>query len=81
MKTLKLSYSIISQWQAGKYEEAIATYLGKPFPATPAMELGKLYDQKWNEYIEKTGLADEADLKINSKYEILYRFPVHNVTI
>ncbi len=34
-----------------------------------------------HEYIEKTGLADEADLKINSKYEILYRFPVHNVTI
>lgn len=55
MKTLKLSYSIISQWQSGKYEEAIATYLGKPLPATPAMELGKLYDEKWNKYILETG--------------------------
>lgn len=55
MKTLKLSSSIISQWQAGKYEDAIATYLGKPFPATPAMELGKLYDEKWNKYILETG--------------------------
>ena len=34
-----------------------------------------------HEYIEKAGLCDEADLRINSKYEILYRFPVRNVNI
>jgi hypothetical protein len=55
MKTLKLSHSIISQWKEGKYEEAIGQYLGKPFPATPAMELGSLYDKKWSKYIEDTG--------------------------
>jgi len=55
MKTLKLSHSIISQWKEGRWEEAIGQYLGKPFPATPAMELGKLYDEKWNKYILETG--------------------------
>lgn len=55
MKTLKLSHTIISMWKEGKYEDAIGMYLGKDLPCTPAMELGKLYDQKWNEYIEKTG--------------------------
>jgi hypothetical protein len=55
MKTLKLSHSIISQWKEGKYEEAIGQYLGKPYPSTPAMELGSLYDKKWNEHILKTG--------------------------
>lgn len=59
MKTLKLSHSIISQWKEGKYEEAIGMYLGKPFPATPAMELGSLYDKKWNEHILKTGELPE----------------------
>jgi len=60
MKTLKLSHTLISMWKEGKYEESIAMYLGKPFPATDAMELGKLYDRKWNAYIEKTGcLPDE----------------------
>jgi sucrose-phosphate synthase len=34
-----------------------------------------------HEHIVGAGLSEEADLKINSKYEILYRFPVHNVTI
>lgn len=39
-------------WKEGKYEDAIGMYLGKPLPATPAMELGKLYDEKWNRFIE-----------------------------
>ena len=34
-----------------------------------------------DEYIEKAGMYEKADLEINSKYEILYRFPVQNVTI
>lgn len=55
MKTLKLSHSIISNWKQNRYEEAIGQYLGKPLPATPAMELGKLYDQKWTMHIDKTG--------------------------
>ena len=76
MKTLKLSYSIISQWKMGRFEEAIATYLGKPYPTTDAMELGKLYDEKWNKHIESTGkLPDElggGDLKnphVQKKYQ------------
>jgi hypothetical protein len=53
MKTLKLSYSIINAWEQGQYEQAIAYYLGKDFPATPAMELGRVKDQIWTQYAEK----------------------------
>lgn len=60
MKTLKVSHSIIAAWKAGKFEDAVAYYLGKDIPATPAMELGKLYDERWTKYINDNGkLPDE----------------------
>lgn len=81
MKTLKLSYSIISNWKQNRYEEAIGMYLGKPLPGTDAMELGKLYDEKWNAHIEKTGkLPDELggedliDPKVQRKYQVILPF-------
>lgn len=81
MKTLKLSYSIISNWKMGRFEEAIAGYLGKEIPITPAMELGKLYDEKWNKIIEDTGkLPDElggGELKnpvVQKKYQATIPF-------
>lgn len=81
MKTLKLSYSIISNWKMGRFEEAIAGYLGKEIPITPAMELGKLYDEKWNKIIEDTGkLPDElggGDLNnpiVQKKYQATIPF-------
>ena len=55
MITVKLSHSILSAWAQGKQEDAIGMYLGKQLPATPAMELGKAYDEIWNGYINKTG--------------------------
>lgn len=77
MRTLKLSHSIISNWKEGRYEEAIGMYLGKPLPATDAMELGKLYDQKWSDHIQKTGdLPDELgggkldNPKVQIKYAV-----------
>lgn len=81
MKTLKLSYSIISNWKQGRYEEAVGQYLGKPLPATDAMELGKLYDQKWNEHIEANGtLPDElgggplVEPRVQRKYQVMIPF-------
>ena len=81
MKTLKLSYSIISQWKEGRYEEAIGQYLGKPFPSTPAMELGSLYDKKWEQHILDTGkLPDELgggeldNPRVQTKYQIRIPF-------
>lgn len=81
MKTLKLSYSIISNWKQGRYEEAVGQYLGKPLPATDAMELGKLYDQRWNEHIEAHGtLPDElggeplVDPRVQRKYQVMIPF-------
>lgn len=55
MKTIKLSYSILSQWSQGNFEEAIGQYLGKSLPATPAMELGKLKHKIWANHIQKFG--------------------------
>lgn len=81
MKTLKLSYSILNQWKMNRYEDAIASYLGKPFPATPAMELGKLYDLKWNKYIEDTktlpaelGGGELTNPTVQRKFQVVIPF-------
>lgn len=47
MITVKLSFSILNAWSAGKFEDAIGMYLGKPLPENPYMELGKLMHEKW----------------------------------
>lgn len=52
MKTIKLSYSILNAWSSGNFEQAISQYLGKPWVATPAMELGKLKDELWSTHAE-----------------------------
>lgn len=77
-KILKLSHTIISLWKEGRYEEAVGIYVGKPFVSTPAMDLGKLYDQKWNEYIEKTGELPEelgggklVNPQVQKKYQVI----------
>lgn len=51
--TIKLSYSILNAWMQGRFEESVAQYLGKPFPATPQMELGKIKHEVWQYHIDK----------------------------
>lgn len=55
MRTCKLSYSILNAWSSGKFEDAIAMYLGKDLPATPYMELGKTKHTLWENYTKRTG--------------------------
>jgi len=81
MITVKLSYSVLSNWSMGRQEEAVGQYLGKPLPATPAMELGKAYDELWSAHVTKTHrLPDElggGELKdpiVQQKYEKLIPF-------
>lgn len=57
--TIKLSYTILNNWKQGRFEEAVAQYLGKPIIATPAMELGKVKHSLWEQYINKTGSLPE----------------------
>lgn len=58
--TVKLSYSILNTWSAHNFEAAVGMYLGKDIPATPAMMLGKLKHQIWEDYIVKNRcLPDE----------------------
>jgi hypothetical protein len=54
MKTVKLSFSVLNGWASGRFEDAIASYLGKPYPTTPYMELGKLMHERWATYILET---------------------------
>lgn len=51
--TVKLSFSILNAWKNGRFEEAVAQYLGKPFPATPQMELGKVKHKYWEQYVNE----------------------------
>lgn len=55
MITVKLSYSILSNWaDFNRQEDAVAAYLGKDLPPTPYMELGKLKHEYWAKYILRT---------------------------
>ena len=60
MITFKCSYTILNNWSQGRFEEAVAQYLGKPLISTPQMELGKLKHEIWEQHIKKqTKLPDE----------------------
>lgn len=48
--TIKLSYTILKNWEMGRFEEAIGQYLGKPLPGSSYMELGKLKHTLWEQY-------------------------------
>lgn len=81
MLTVKLSYSIISAWQSGNYEQAVAYYLGQDYPATAAMELGKLKDAFWNNHVLATntihnelGGGKLVSPKVQVKYEKIIPF-------
>lgn len=54
MKTIKLSYSILNAWSEGRFEDAIAMYLGKQLPSVPWLELGKLKHEYWALYVLRT---------------------------
>lgn len=59
MVTVKLSHSILSAWAMGRQEDAVGMYMGKDLPATPAMELGKAYDEIWEKYVQDNGKLPE----------------------
>lgn len=59
-KTIKLSYSILNAWANGHWEGAVSYYLGREIPETPAMTLGKLMHQQWEQFINTNkALPDE----------------------
>lgn len=81
MITVKLSYSIINAWASGNWEQAVSYYLGKDFPATPAMELGRLKDDLWSNHAVKhkeihpeIGGGKLTDPKVQVKYEKIIPF-------
>lgn len=78
---VKLSFSILDAWAKGNYEQAVSYYLGKPFPPTPAMELGKLKHEIWEGEIRKSSKLPQelGGIKLKSpvleqKYEKLIPF-------
>lgn len=84
--TIKLSYSIINTWMQHRYEEAVGQYLGKPFPATPQMELGKLKHEIWEGYIkankslpQELGGGELINPLTERKYEKLIPLGKYNI--
>lgn len=51
---IKLSHSILAAWAQGRYDQALAYYLGREIPKTPQMELGQVKDQLWSAHAIKT---------------------------
>lgn len=78
---VKLSHSILSAWEQGRHEDAVAYYLGKDIPPTPQMKLGRVKDELWSDYATKNnqhhdevggGLLDKP--KVQQKYEKIIPF-------
>lgn len=78
---VKLSFSILDAWAKGNWEQAVGYYLGQPLPPTPAMELGKLKHEIWENQIRKEGKLPKElggielkDPVLEQKYEKLIPF-------
>lgn len=55
----RASYSVLSQWKSGRWEDAIALYFKLAQWENPAMEAGKEWHAKWEEEGIKTGCLPE----------------------
>lgn len=52
MKTLRLSYTLLSLWEMNKTQDAINYYLKKSTLSSPEITDGRIYDQVWQEEID-----------------------------
>lgn len=55
MQKFRASYSVLSLWQSGRWEDAINAYFKLEAFTTPQMEEGKRFHQEWEEEVKKTG--------------------------
>ncbi len=51
----RASYSVLSLWKSGRYEDAVALYFKLETYSNAAMELGKAFHEEWQEETKKTG--------------------------
>lgn len=51
MNRLRVSYTLLNLWRAGRFQDALDYYQKKPLPVTPAMEMGKQWDDYVNQYV------------------------------
>lgn len=86
MITVKLSYSILNAWMNGHWEQAVAYYIGKDYPASPAMELGRIKHSLWEQHIKNTrelpqelGGGKLKDPLTERKYEKLIPLGKYNI--
>jgi hypothetical protein len=52
----RASYSVLSAWSKGNWEDAIKMYYKIPLPIFQAQSEGKEWHKRWANYIEKTGM-------------------------
>jgi len=52
-KTFRASYSVLSQWSQGNWQDAIKMYFKMPTPTYQAMAEGKAWHEKWANFIDK----------------------------
>lgn len=50
----RASYTVLSQWESGNWEQAVKTYFKLEKFTTPAMQDGKEWHEKWEKHIRET---------------------------
>ena len=56
----RASYSVLSCWARGDWQDAIRMYFGLPRTVTPQMMDGRLHHTRWQQYIEEHGRLPEV---------------------
>ena len=73
MKKLRCSYTLLSMWRSGRFQDAINYYLKIPTLKNKAMEDGIKYDKYVNEYVSlnaKLPIDFGGDTLLNPKCQV-----------
>ena len=60
MQRIKVSYTILSAWSQGRYEDAIKYLFKLEVIQTPAMKVGQEYHKSWENEIQRTKKLPEV---------------------
>ena len=55
MQKFRASFSVLTMWSSGRYEDAVAAYFKLDSFTTPQMELGKELHLEWENEVKATG--------------------------
>ena len=60
MQKFRASFSVLTMWSSGRYQDAVAAYFKLESFTTPQMELGKALHEEWEHEVQRTGCMPQV---------------------